>query len=1142
MVPSSKKSGVTWMGPRPGQGPSLSLAIFGKHPGWDDHIDDLGLDTPRLVDVKRTLYLDALSGSIDSGAWEKLDSGQLLPAFGHEVVWFSPAGLVVGRLWASRDGKGRTKYPMFVMAHCDGISAAGIDELVMPRLAEIERLCSATTSASDVCRILDDARNALREAIKGAPGEVGAADVRSLGAIADSPAMGPDRVGLHRILYEVQRELGKPVSKSERKSMTRMGDGPAQHLRVPACAERTFDSARLWAGLLGVRSDRAGQVLAVRAIGAEYSDLIVGGVTASTLFCLRASLKGLPMASDVPYNLDAAFRTQCEAMVAAWRVGQTEPEEPRDAASARGDESFGAESSPSERSEPSDRPPKRWFQGWMGLATLTAGAAALVGAGYAITRDTKPTITPSDVASSRIPGAAPGNRPPGKTEPSPRPEVGGVRTGELGSEATDTAKANAIAQAKERNDAEDRAQASARVEAARLKKTEAEAIASRESAARDLAARTEAAREVLAEKERKVQLAAEDGASASRKSTLESLEAETVSITQLLDQGYGPSDTVAGKSVRERLEQLAARPLFPEVRGSEPVASLYKRCAALDTISTNRDVRSLVRQSIAATPLAESLASWERLAAEGTLGWPATDEDLGEAAQALVALKAASNRVKDGARAASLTTKVENRARSMWSRAMGSAARSGRADAVEAVVARMPALGVGLEPEGAMSVHDRYNVLVSDLKRDLAKLGEVRAADAGKVAALTARIERFTAEARASAGAVLATPEVSGAVGMLAASAASLASSEPEPVAAPAPMGPARRGWAASAQTVDSIPRVTFSPPGGGAPMDFAQIEGPGGPFFLATTEVSVGDLIAAIDAVGKWAEFAKLMSHTPGKGDPRSGSRTWTWTAGSPAKVQLSVAGPGDTSAGWLPPLATMQGQAYYPGRSPEPPSLGSPMVHVTVPAAAYVAALLGCRLPTREEWLAAASDSRLVNANPNYRDSSWKAQVDHVRAIPASRRADFPDGGVFWPPSVKKTEMGSAQAVSSAEDGQVWPAPVASGDGVLKNLLGNVAEMCVDDSRVFAGEPSPEGILGALGRGESVRILGASALSPREVDPKTPYTLTAGVFGRLMFSDVGFRLAFSAIPGTNPAPAGKAVKGSELAAALKFVAPPPE
>ena len=33
----------------------IQIAVFGKHPAWDDFMDDLGLDTPRLIEARRML-------------------------------------------------------------------------------------------------------------------------------------------------------------------------------------------------------------------------------------------------------------------------------------------------------------------------------------------------------------------------------------------------------------------------------------------------------------------------------------------------------------------------------------------------------------------------------------------------------------------------------------------------------------------------------------------------------------------------------------------------------------------------------------------------------------------------------------------------------------------------------------------------------------------------------------------------------------------------------------------------------------------------------------------------------------------------------------------------------------------------------
>src|SRR5438105_10669471 len=83
------------------------LAAFGKHPGWNDFMDDLGLDTPRLIETRRLLL-----GAIDANAegWERLEESRRLANFRHALVWQPGGGdsdIVVARFWSSSDGKGR---------------------------------------------------------------------------------------------------------------------------------------------------------------------------------------------------------------------------------------------------------------------------------------------------------------------------------------------------------------------------------------------------------------------------------------------------------------------------------------------------------------------------------------------------------------------------------------------------------------------------------------------------------------------------------------------------------------------------------------------------------------------------------------------------------------------------------------------------------------------------------------------------------------------------------------------------------------------------------------------------------------------------------------------------------------------------
>ena len=70
-----------------GTRPQIWLGAFGKHPGWDDHIDDIGLETDSLLLAKQILYVDGIGGQISSGEWEKLDSAQRLGEFKHVFLW-----------------------------------------------------------------------------------------------------------------------------------------------------------------------------------------------------------------------------------------------------------------------------------------------------------------------------------------------------------------------------------------------------------------------------------------------------------------------------------------------------------------------------------------------------------------------------------------------------------------------------------------------------------------------------------------------------------------------------------------------------------------------------------------------------------------------------------------------------------------------------------------------------------------------------------------------------------------------------------------------------------------------------------------------------------------------------------------------
>src|SRR5437763_1714149 len=120
-MPSSHANLRSFVGLGPPK-PSISLAAFGKRPGWDDHVE-LGVDTESLAEIRQSLYINGIAANIDAGAWEKLPPDQRLPEFNHSLLHYAPRqGALAARLWSSTDGKGRKKYPLVLCAQGAGLS------------------------------------------------------------------------------------------------------------------------------------------------------------------------------------------------------------------------------------------------------------------------------------------------------------------------------------------------------------------------------------------------------------------------------------------------------------------------------------------------------------------------------------------------------------------------------------------------------------------------------------------------------------------------------------------------------------------------------------------------------------------------------------------------------------------------------------------------------------------------------------------------------------------------------------------------------------------------------------------------------------------------------------------------------------
>lgn len=314
--------------------PRLSLAAFGKHPGWDDHIEDLGVDTPRLTWVKRVLYTEGVGGNIDSGAWDQLGEAKTLAGYKHVFVWRWGSGdgrfeYVIGRMWSSRDGKGRSKYPMVLAVHAEGVTLPWLIRKVLPRLEEIESRCVAEKTAVAVRTIIDSARVSLSAMLGEAGGTEGGGDLlaalptRSELIPADgAAAMEGVPAGLLRILYELDKEMGAFRAPSDKRSTSRSVDVRARHLRVPRCTDAgPGEPSRLWGALLLTQLSEFAPALFLEPLDSGFVDILVGEPGAAQLLCVRANAAGVPLTSDIPYTIDPEFARQAAEVVSGWRNG-----------------------------------------------------------------------------------------------------------------------------------------------------------------------------------------------------------------------------------------------------------------------------------------------------------------------------------------------------------------------------------------------------------------------------------------------------------------------------------------------------------------------------------------------------------------------------------------------------------------------------------------------------------------------------------------------------------------------------------------------------------------------------------------------------------------------------------------------------
>ncbi|QYK48777.1 MAG: hypothetical protein KF838_02750 [Phycisphaeraceae bacterium] len=302
-------------------GESASVGAFGKHPAWNDHIEDIGLESERLVFAKRSIYIEGIGGNIDSGAWDGLEESARVDGFDHTLLWSFENEWLLGRMWSSSDGKGRTKYPMSIVAHARHVPVEVATDAISI-IENAEAKCKTTSDRQAVIDALAAARAAFRELA--AKDHADASHQADLSPLITSSDLGPDLVGLERVFYQIHRDMSAYLKGTDAEGTTsriKSVDLRPQHIRVPACIEGTLPSLLAWRDLLGELLDVACPILVIRRGGSPWIDIIIGAPGVAQFFCLRAGPTAVPPATVVPYTIDPELSER----VRRWAAGRQGP-------------------------------------------------------------------------------------------------------------------------------------------------------------------------------------------------------------------------------------------------------------------------------------------------------------------------------------------------------------------------------------------------------------------------------------------------------------------------------------------------------------------------------------------------------------------------------------------------------------------------------------------------------------------------------------------------------------------------------------------------------------------------------------------------------------------------------------------------
>jgi hypothetical protein len=273
----------------------IHFAAFGKHPAWDDHIDDIGLNTETLVLTKQGLYSEGIATQLASGAWDQIETSGTAIEFDHRFVWGRDQQAIAGAIWASADRKGRTRFPLVICAQSGFDGARAVDLLFDP-IERLGALCKNAHTQEAVREALEEMQAGLSYAVPPSIGGNLFSEMTESGEKAILPALVTLSAGLRNSRQRGPREAAKTSG---------------SHFRLAAISARAKENLIFWSAYLAAQRTSSGLPYIIVAVnGKGWIDLIVGEPLQNDFFCLRANEYALP---STWIDIEGAERNKLES-------------------------------------------------------------------------------------------------------------------------------------------------------------------------------------------------------------------------------------------------------------------------------------------------------------------------------------------------------------------------------------------------------------------------------------------------------------------------------------------------------------------------------------------------------------------------------------------------------------------------------------------------------------------------------------------------------------------------------------------------------------------------------------------------------------------------------------------------------------